>query len=155
MEREPASDIITGAGSPSPRIDACSFHKRRARRKKERLAALGGRKKATKTRRANIRTKKTLKQSTRPMKRPKLMMIPIAKKRPKPASRTMPVVELKPTIKPKPRPRPRPINRSPSVPGKDCLPSVPDEAAPLSFCLVIDLTVDPHSSYLVMDLTGV
>ena len=46
-EREPASDIITGAGSPSPRIDACSFHKRRARRKKERLAALGGRKKAT------------------------------------------------------------------------------------------------------------
>ena len=36
MEREPASEIITGAGSPSPRLDARSFHKRRAMRKKER-----------------------------------------------------------------------------------------------------------------------
>ena len=151
MEREPASDIITGAGSPSPRIDATSFHRKRKQRQNKRLAVLGGRERAKKSRRATIRTTNTQKQSTRPMKRPKLMMIPIAKKRPKPTSRTMPVVELKPKIKPKPRPRPRPT----SVPGKDCLPSVPDEAAPLSSCLVIDLTVVPHSSYLVIDLTGV
>ena len=149
MEREPASDIITGAGSRRPRIDATGFHIKRTRRQNKRLAVLGGRAKAKKSRRARITN--TQKQSTRPMKRSKLMMTPIAKKRPKPMSRTMPVVELKPKIKPKPRPRPRPT----SVPGKDCLPSVPDEAAPLSSCLVIDLFVDPHSSYLVMDLTGV
>ena len=150
-EREPASDIITGAGSPSPRIDARSFHKKRARRKKERLAALGGksvagsRKKARKEMRAKRRTKKDKRKSTSPMKRPKLRMRPIAKKRPKPTSRKMPVVELKPKIKPNPRPGPRPISATPqncpSAPGKDCPPSVPDEAAPHSSCLVIDLTV--------------
>ena len=131
MEREPASDIITGAGSRRPRIDATGFHIQRKRRQHNRLAVLGGRAKAKKPRRARITN--TQKQSTRPMKRSKLMMTPIAKKRPKP---TMPFVELKPKIMPKPRPRPR-------------IPSVPDAI------LVIDLTADPHSSYHVMDLTGV
>ena len=94
MEREPASDIITGAGSPSPRIDATSFHIKRKRRQNKRLAVLGARAKARKT-----------------------------------------IVELTPKIMPKPRPRPR-------IPVPDAI-------------LVIDLTADPHSSYHVMDLTGV
>ena len=135
MEREPASDIITGAGSRRPRIDATGFHIQRKRLQNKRLAVLGGRAKAKKPRRARITN--TQKQSTRPMKRSKLMMTPIAKERQKP---TMPFVELKPKIMPKPRPRPR-------------IPSVPD-ADPLEI-LVIDLTVDPHCSYRVMDLTGV
>ena len=135
MEREPASDIITGAGSRRPRIDATGFHIQRKRLQNKRLAVLGGRAKAKKLRRARITN--TQKQSTRPMKRSELMMTPIAKKRPKPMSRTMPVVELKPKIKPKPRPRPRPTSE------------------PTRSYLVIDLTVDPHSSYRVMDLTGV
>ena len=129
MEREPASDIITGAGSPSPRIDASNFHRKRKQRQHKRLAVLGGRRKPQQTR---ARTTNTQKQSTRPMERSELMMTPIAKKRPKPVSRTMPVVELKPKVKPKPRPSPRRTST-----------------------LVIDLTVDPHSSYHVMDLTGV
>ena len=66
-----------------------------------------------------------------PIAKPKIMPKP----RPRPRPR-IPVVELKPKIMPKPRPRPR-------------IPSVPDAI------LVIDLTADPHSSYHVMDLTGV
>ena len=136
MEREPASDIITaGAGSPSPRIDATSFQQKKNATPKQTACSIRRDAESRTTRRARLTN--TQKQSTRPMKRSELMMTPIAKKRPKPMSRTMPVVELKPKIKPKPRPRPRPTSE------------------PTRSYLVIELTVDPHSSYRVMDLTGV
>ena len=48
MEREPASDIITGAGSRRPRIDATGFHIQRKRLQNKRLAVLGGRASANK-----------------------------------------------------------------------------------------------------------
>ena len=131
MEREPASDIITGVGSRRPRIDATDFHKKRKRRQNTRIALLGGLTTARRTRRSRrIRR-------TRPMKRSELMVAaPMVKKKPKPRT----IVELKPKIMPKPRPRPaRPMGPT----QKDALPSVPE---------VIDLTVDPHS---VIDLTGV
>ena len=129
MEREPASDIITGVGSRRPRIDATDFHKKRKRRQNTRIALLGGLTTARRTRRSRrIRR-------TRPMKRSELMVTPMVKKKPKPRT----IVELKPKIMPKPRPRPRPMGPT----EKDALPSVPE---------VIDLTVDPHSA---IDLTGV
>ena len=134
MEREPASDIITGVGSRRPRIDATDFHKKRKRRQNTRIALLGGLTTARRTRRSRrIRR-------PRPMKRSELMVTPMVKKKPKPRT----IVELKPKIMPKPRPRPM------GPTEKDALPSVPEAADPL--ILVIDLTVDPHSA---IDLTGV
>ena len=126
MEREPASDIITGVGSRRPRIDATNWHKKRKRRQNTRIALLGG------TARRTQRSRRT--RRTRPMKRSELMVAaPMVKKKPKPRT----IAKLKPKIMPKPRPRPaRPMGPT----QKDALPAVPE---------VIDLTVDP------MDLTGV
>ena len=53
MERKPASDIITGAGSRRPRIDATGFHIQRKRLQNKRLAVLGGRAKANKNKESN------------------------------------------------------------------------------------------------------
>ena len=49
-EREPCSDVKTGRDSPSPRIDATGWHKRRMKRKAERLVALGGKSKPKRAR---------------------------------------------------------------------------------------------------------
>ena len=115
MEREPASDIITGVCSRRPRIDATSFHKKRKRRQNTRIALLAG---------TSRRTHRRKRRRTRP----ELMVAaPMVKKKPKPRT----TVELKPKIMPKPRPRPAGAMRPTQ---KDALPSVPE---------VIDLTDDP------------
>ena len=166
MEREPASDIITGAGSPSPRIDACSFHKKRARRKKERKTCsirgkVGGRfKEESKERKESKEENKEGEQRfNKPNEKARAEDETDSKEKTEAnvkedASRRI-EAENQAEASSWSSSHQRNCTQLPLGAWERLPPSVPDEAAPHSSCLVIDLTVVPHSSYLVIDSTGV